>query len=186
MGFEKTDVQLLRAAARDDDAFIALYRRWAPELHAWFARRTASQDVAAELTAETFAQILTSIHRFRGTYPGSGAAWLMGIAHNLLRGFYRDRRVSNSARAEAHVPVRAYEFEDAVESRLTAGPLRADLLRALDALPLEQRRAVALRVVQERSYDEVAIALGCTSQTARQRVSRGLKTMRESLSEETL
>ena len=185
VGPETTDVDLLRAATREDAAFVALYRRWAPELHAWYARRTGSADTASELTAETFAQVLTSLHRFRGTYPGSGAAWLMGIAHNLLRGYYRDRRVATSARERAHVPVHAYEIEDAVESRLTAGPLRADLLRALEGLPPEQQRAVALRVVHERSYDEVAIALGCTQQTARQRVSRGLKTMRERLGEGT-
>lgn len=185
VGHERTDVDLLRAAARDDSAFVAVYRRWAPELHAWFTRRTGSADTASELTAETFAQVLTSVHRFSGAHPGSGAAWLMGIAHNLLRGYYRDRRVATGARQRAHVPVRAYEMEDAVESRLAAGPLRADLLRALDALPADQRRAVALRVVHERSYDEVAIALGCTQQTARQRVSRGLRTMREHLSEGT-
>lgn len=183
VGTAQTDVELLRAAARDDSAFVALYRRWAPELHAWFTRRTGSADAASELTAETFAQVLTSLPRFRGSYPGSGAAWLMGIAHNLLRGFYRDRRVASTARERAHVPVHVYEIEEVVESRLAAGPLRADLLQALDALPAEQRRAVALRVVHERSYDEVAIALGCTEQTARQRVSRGLKTMRERLGE---
>lgn len=183
MGREPTDVELLRAAVRDDAAFVALYRRWAPELHAWFERRTSSPDAAAELTAEAFAQVLIGLGRFRGQHSGSGAAWLMGIAHNLLRGYYRNRRVATSARARAHVPVRGYEIEESIQSRLAAGPLRADLLKALEALPPEQRRAVALRVVHERSYDEVAIALGCTSDAARQRVSRGLKTMRERLSE---
>jgi RNA polymerase sigma-70 factor (ECF subfamily) len=83
------------------------------------------------------------------------------------------------------VPVRSYETldEEAINSRLSAGPLRDDLLRALDALPAAQRDAVALRVIHERSYDEVAVALECTAATARQRVGRGLQTMRERLSE---
>ena len=180
-----SDVQLLRAARRDDAAFEALYARWAPELHAWFARRTSSADVASELTAETFAEALRSLERFRGRHPGSGAAWLMGIATNLLRGWYRERSVATRARQRMGVPVRHYEEidEDAIDRRLTAGPLRADLLRALDALPAAQRRAVALRVLHERSYEEVAIALGCTEATARQRVVRGLRTMRERLGE---
>ena len=182
---ERTDVELLRAATRDDDAFCALYRRWAPELHAWFTRRTASADVAAELTAETFAEALRGLPSFRGRHPGSGAAWLMGIAHNLLRRWYRDRRVATAARERMGVPVRAYETldEEAIAGRLAAGPLRADLLRALEALPAQQREAVALRVLHERSYDEVAVALGCTTATARQRVFRGLRTMRERMTE---
>jgi RNA polymerase sigma factor (sigma-70 family) len=185
VGPERTDVDLLRAAAREDGAFVVLYRRWAPELHAWFARRTSDPDTASELTAETFAEVLRSVHRFRGEHAGSGAAWLMGIAHNLLRGWYRDRKVASTARERLGIPVRSYETldEDAITMRLDAGPLRDDLLRALEALPDEQREAVALRVLHERSYDEVAVALGCTAATARQRVFRGLRTMRDRLSE---
>ena len=188
MALKPTDVDLLRAAVHDDDAFCALYERWAPELHAWFTRRTSSADTASELTAETFAEALRNLSSFRGRHAGSGAAWLMGIAHNLLRGWYRSRRVATQARERMGVPVRAYETldEDSIDRRLSAGPLRADLLRALDALPAEQRRAVALRVLHERSYDEVAVALGCTSATARQRVVRGLRTMRERLAEDAL
>ena len=181
----RSDVDLLRSARRDDDAFCELYARWAPELHAWFTRRTSCADTAGELTAETFAEALRSLPSFRGRHPGSGAAWLMGIAHNLLRGWYRDRRVAIAARERAGVPVRCYEWPDqeAVDARLAAGPLRADLLAALAALPRDQQQAVALRVLHERSYDEVAVALGCTAATARQRVFRGLKTMRERLTE---
>lgn len=181
-----SDVDLLRAAVRDNAAFVALYHRWAPELHAWFARRTSSADAAAELTAETFAQALKALGTFRGRHPGSGAAWLIGIATNLLRGWYRERRVADDARRRAGVPVRHYETldEEAIDLRLSAGPLRADLLRALEALPAEQRNAVALRVLHECSYDEVAVALGCTSATARQRVHRGLRSMRERLAGE--
>lgn len=180
----RSDVELIRAARRSDAAFVELYRRWSPELHAWFARRTGSGDAAGELTAETFAEVLRSLPRFRGRHGGSGAAWLMGIAHNLLRGYYRERRVASAARERIGVPVRAYDDTEDIDGRLEAGPLRADLLRALEALPGEQREAVALRVLHERSYDEVAVALGCTRATARQRVSRGLKSMRERLQEE--
>ena len=181
----RNDVQLLRAARRDDGAFEALYHRWAPELHAWFARRTSCSDTASELTAETFAEALRSLERFRGRHAGSGAAWLMGIATNLLRAWYRERRVATRARERMGVPVRPYETldEDAIDRRLAAGPLRTDLLLALESLPDAQRRAVALRVLHERSYEEVAIALGCTEATARQRVVRGLRTMRERLGE---
>jgi RNA polymerase sigma-70 factor (ECF subfamily) len=184
----RTDVELVHAAARDDGALVELYLRYAPELHAWFTRRTSSSDVASELTAETFAEALRSLAAFRGRHPGQGAAWIMGIAHNLLRGWYRERRVATRARERMGVPVREYEAfdEEAIERRLAAGPLQRDLLRALEHLPAEQRDAVALRVLHERSYDEVALALGCTTATARQRVFRGLRTMRELLMETTL
>ena len=187
MGLRRSDVDLLRASGRDESAFRELYARWAPELHTWFTRRTASADTASELTAETFAQVLRGLRSFHGRHPGSGAAWMMGIANNLLRQWYRERRVATAARERLGIPVRSYDLldEDAIERRLEAGPLRDDLLRALEALPADQRAAVALRVLHERSYEEVAVALGCTPATARQRVFRGLRTMRERISETT-
>ena len=47
----------------------------------------------------------------------------------------------------------------------------------MDALPEEQRRAVELRVVDEHGYDDVAGVLGVSEQTARARVSRGLRAL---------
>jgi len=44
-----------------------------------------------------------------------------------------------------------------------------------------QRQAVQLRVVEERPYDEVALALGISEQTARARVSRGLRALTHAL-----
>jgi RNA polymerase sigma-70 factor (ECF subfamily) len=48
----------------------------------------------------------------------------------------------------------------------------ADLLTAL---PDEHQLALRLRVVEERSYAEVAAALGVDQQAARARVSRALR-----------
>ena len=46
---------------------------------------------------------------------------------------------------------------------------------AMTELSAEQREAMTLRVVEGRPYEEVARMLACTEETARARVSRGLK-----------
>jgi RNA polymerase sigma-70 factor (ECF subfamily) len=50
----------------------------------------------------------------------------------------------------------------------------------LDALPQDQREAVRLRVLDERTYAEISQRLGVSEQTARARVSRGLRALRAS------
>ena len=57
------------------------------------------------------------------------------------------------------------------------------MLAILRDTPLseEQREALTLRVIDGRSYREVAVALRCTEETARARVSRGLKRLARSL-----
>jgi RNA polymerase sigma-70 factor (ECF subfamily) len=54
---------------------------------------------------------------------------------------------------------------------LARGP---SLLALVQDLPADQRDAVLERVVEERSYAEIAAAHRCSQQAARQRVRRGL------------
>ena len=59
----------------------------------------------------------------------------------------------------------------------------APLADAMAALPEDQRRAVELRVIDECGYAEVAVQLGVSEQTARARVSRGLRALARRLRE---
>ncbi len=54
---------------------------------------------------------------------------------------------------------------------------RAEVAHALTELSQEHREALRLRIVEEQSYREVAMALGITEQTARARVSRALRAL---------
>ena len=61
-----------------------------------------------------------------------------------------------------------------------SAPLRAppSLDRLLAELPNEQREAIRARVLEERAYADIASQLRCSPQVVRQRVSRGLRTLR--------
>jgi DNA-directed RNA polymerase specialized sigma24 family protein len=50
-------------------------------------------------------------------------------------------------------------------------------------LPAEQRDAVLARIVQERSYAEIAADLAVSEAVVRQRVSRGLSALRARIGE---
>ena len=51
------------------------------------------------------------------------------------------------------------------------------------SLPPDQRDAIQARVLQERSYPEIATELRCSESVVRKRVSRGLATLRTQLQE---
>src|SRR3954452_87450 len=90
----QTDAELLRAA--EPAAFGELYERHVRTVYRWLARR--GEDVAADLTAETFAQAWLSRRRFRDRRDGSAAPWLLGIAQNVWRESLRKDRVEARAR----------------------------------------------------------------------------------------
>ena len=67
------------------------------------------------------------------------------------------------------------EDYERIEDLIDLEPLRRTIGTALEGLPEQQRESVRLRVMEERSYEEVARMLDCTPETARARVSRGLR-----------
>ncbi len=172
-----TDAELIKAAQRDPEAFGELYRRHATAVNRWFRGRTDDR-VAEDLTAETFAQAVLSVRRFRDEADGSAAPWLFGIAKNLLRRYCERQRVDTAARRRLQMPIRSDDLEfEAAEDRASAGKLAADLDGALALLPAGQRRALELRVVDELPYAQVADSLGCTELAARLRVMRALDSL---------
>lgn len=172
-----SDAAQLRAARKDPEAFTGFYRDHAEWLDRWFRLQTGDAHAAADLTAETFAQALVSLARFRGTEPGSGTAWVFGIARNLLRGFHARRAVDTRARERLAMPLRDYgpdEYEQA-DGRLDAAALAAEIEAALGGLSPDLRRTLELRAVEGLGYAEIATATGTTEASARMRVSRALR-----------
>jgi RNA polymerase sigma factor (sigma-70 family) len=177
-GAGASDAWLLRESRRDLDAFRDFYERYSDQVFGYFRRRTADEDTALELTAETFSRAWVARERFEDRYQGSAAPWLFGIARNVLLMSVRRGAVERRAAERLGVLERLDLAGEpaAPEARWSDG---ADEL--LDTLPLSQREALRLRIVDERSYDEVADALGTSRSAARVRVYRGLAALRERL-----
>ena len=175
-GVLASDVELLLGGGGDPDAFREFYERYGEEILGYFRRRTADPDTALELTAETFSRVWVSRARFEDRHGGSAAPWLFGIARNVLLMSIRRGAVERRTAARLGVLERIgleAESEAAPEARWADGAHEL-----LDSLPLSQREALRLRIVDELDYDEVADALGTSRSTARMRVHRGLAALR--------
>jgi len=173
---ERNDSQLLIDSWDDPEAFGELYRRHAEDLLRYFARRTLDPEAAAELTAETFAEAFASRRSY--TDKGvNGVAWLYGIARHRLGRYFRNGKIDASARRRLGMPERELPSEDyeRIEDLIDFAPIREALVQALETLSPPQRSALRLHVVEGLSYAEVADRLHCSQDTARQRVSRGLR-----------
>jgi len=158
---ERSDEELLAAlVAGDADGFSEFYRRHLPAVTGYFARRVADREAAFDLTAETFAAVVLSARRFD---PGRGpaVAWLLGIAAHKLTDSVRRQRVEELSRN---------------------GP---DLCELVAGLSPEHRDAVTARVIDERSYSDIAADVRCSEAVVRQRVHRGLERLRDQLEETT-
>lgn len=159
-----------------------LYDRHAGELLAFLARRTCDPEASLDLLSETFACAFADRARFRGEGAETARAWLYGIARHRLSDYLRRGRVELRALARLGVERRALSDSeyDRVEELAMSRELRAQLAEQLAALTSDQREILRLRVVEERSYADVARRLRISEQTARARTSRALRALRES------
>jgi RNA polymerase sigma factor (sigma-70 family) len=173
---------LLLTSRTDAGAFAAAYRLLERPVLGFFMKATGQPDLAADLMAETFARALESIASFD---PGKGNAeqWVFGIARNVLGSSHRDGRVQSTARARLGL-TRLVIDDHAVETieRLTHAERHATL--QLAELPADQSRAIQARVVHDLDYAEIASEMACSEAVVRQRVSRGLRTLRARLAGE--
>jgi RNA polymerase sigma-70 factor (ECF subfamily) len=177
-----SDADLLRLTPQDAEAFGVFYDRFERDVLAFFWRATRRADLAADLAGEVFAAALASATRFDPAL-GSARAWLFGIARHELADTWERGRVEN--RARRRLGIEPLELSDEAIERIEqlGDSGQAAVLRLLDELPEDQRLAVTGRVVQERNYAELARSLSCSPSVARQRVSRGLRALRERLEE---
>jgi RNA polymerase sigma-70 factor (ECF subfamily) len=73
--------------------------------------------------------------------------------------------------------------EASPDSVLAQKELAAQLARALDRLPFDQRTAIVLREIDGLSYDEIAYSLGVAVGTVKSRLTRARKALRQELGE---
>ena len=150
------------------DTFESIYREYFSRVYGFLYRMCRNDDLAEELTQETFCQALKGLGTFRGDCtPGS---WLCAIAKRLWYKELERRR-------------RTVPLEDESLSRLTAPDdpaaeleLRDDrnaLYRAMRGLSPETREVLSLRLAGEFSFREIGEILGRTEVWARVRFYRG-------------
>ena len=165
---------------RDREAFEVFYRRHLPAVLAYLLRSTGDREAAADLSAEVFAAVLLASRRYRARTE-SALPWVIGIARNTLGASRRRGRVENRARLKLGFEPVPLEDDDLDRVESVAAIDARRLSELLAALPEHERDAIKARVMQERSYPEIARELRCSESVVRKRVSRGLARMRKEL-----
>jgi RNA polymerase sigma factor (sigma-70 family) len=157
--------------------FAEFYAANGRRLLVYLARRCLDAEVAVDLMAETFAEAFARRCTYRGGSQAEATAWLYGIARRKLADYFRRGRAEQ--KAVRRLGMRVPALDDAEQARIEelAGleSLRIAVREHFERLSAEQRDAVRLRVVDEMPYSEVARILEVSEQTARARVSRGLR-----------
>jgi RNA polymerase sigma factor (sigma-70 family) len=173
MNMTATDEELL--ARQDGRSFELFYSRYFERVLSFFSRRTANAELAADLTAETFAAALSGRRRYRPR-GGTADSWLFGIAYHKLAD--AQRRGRSDDRVRRRLGIERIELTDDDIARIDRMGESGAVTELVRALPAEQQQALTARVIDEQEYEEIARSLRVSEQVVRKRVSRGLEALR--------
>lgn len=156
------------------EAFETLFRQFQREVYGWILRIVRDPAAAEDLTVETFWRIYRSHGRFDPAH--SFGAWARRIATNAALDHLRKAR---NLRAEVALPADFSQGTppDPALQRET----REQVLRCFRQLPAKLQAVATLALVEERSYEEIAAALGISPGAVKLRVFRAVRKLRESL-----
>lgn len=148
-----------------------LIAREIPRLRRYALALTRDPAAADDLVQDTLERAIRKRHLWKR--HGSLRGWLYRMLYNVF--------LNQTPRRQRRA--REIDLDDAPEPVAPGSPetglLQRDIVTAMQALPAEQRAAIALTAVEGLSYDEAAAALEIPVGTLRSRLSRGRERLRE-------
>jgi RNA polymerase sigma-70 factor (ECF subfamily) len=181
-----TDQELVeRSIDGDESAFNELINRYKRGVFTLIIRMVRNREVANDLSQDTFVKLYASLSSYNPKYKFS--SWLFKIANNLTIDYLRKNRPNVLSLDE---PIET--DRDSVKIQVASGgenPLdRAESIElgekikdAIMDLPLDYRRVIILRHVEDLTYEEIALAIDLPLGTVKTLLFRGRRLLRKKL-----
>lgn len=162
-------------STQDQEAFIALFRQFAPRVKGFLIKSGADEALADECTQEVMATVWQKANQYDET-RASVATWIFTIARNRRIDILRKQR-----RPEPEDLGWGPEPEPDQSAVVELQQESARLTRALTALPEKQRLLVERAYFGNLSHSEIAAETGLPLGTIKSRIRLALDRLRHEL-----
>ena len=166
---------LQRVIQGDQSAFLILYDRYAPRVHALTLHILGDPMLAEEATQDTFLK-LWSRARLYNMERGTFLVWLLTIARRTALDRLRlegRRPILSDARNPEDLWPRIADGQDSEEARWRS------LYFAVNNLPREQKQVIELAYYQGLSQSEISEELGWPLGTVKTRMRAAVQALRQ-------
>ncbi|EKE84811.1 RNA polymerase sigma factor RpoE [Idiomarina xiamenensis] len=177
MSEQETDKLLVERVQRGEQAaFDLLVKKYQHKVMSLISRYVKQPGDVADVAQEAFIKAYRALPRFRG--DSAFYTWLYRIAvntaknHLVAQGRKPPASDIDADEAEFYEGSGALKDNSSPESMLLTDEIRDVVMRTIDELPEDLRRAITLREIEGMGYEEIAIEMDCPIGTVRSRIFR--------------
>lgn len=165
---------MLRYADGEELAFSQLYQRYKNRIHGYIRLRVSDQQVASELTHDTFLRVIKAQSRY--TNSAKFSTWIIQIAKNLRTDYLRKKRPGKTLESRSSTTPEDLKLDTPPPDEvLIEKNQRACLARAVQKLPENQRDVFKLRFEAQLSFREISELLEVSENTVKSRMRYALE-----------
>lgn len=159
------------------DSMNEIYQQYAQRVYRFLLTKTQQEDLAEELTQETFYQAIRCIDKFDGSCKLS--TWLFSIARNQLYNYKRKHPQMQDISEYQEQLVSG----DSVEETIMKSMDRVELVRKLHNCPEPYREVLYQRIFGNLSFREIGEIVGKSENWARVTYYRGKEKLKRGMLE---
>lgn len=169
------DAELIEACRhpgsdRFEAAFEELFARYRERVYAIAFRVLGNAGDALDVVQESFALVFRKLSTFRGGSLFS--TWLFRIVVNSSIDQRRKLASRDPSRVESSEDVDVADHQPGPVDRAESKELSSQVQSAIDALSPKLRAILALRYLEDMSYEDLAATLGLSLGTVKSRLAR--------------
>lgn len=178
---EKLTRLVTGAQAGDPDAMDALFGEFYNEVYYFALKTTKNEDVACDVTQETFLRVIESIGSLKE--PVAFVTWLRQITyHQCTRHFAKKTEVQVEEDEDGNSVFDTLADEGAIPAEiLEKEEFRQTIMGMIEQLSEEQRAAVLLYYYDELSVGQIAQIQGVSEGTVKSRLNYARKAIKKSV-----
>lgn len=186
-------LQAFRQGRQTEQQFEWLYLRYSPLVYRYYLRQKISEEIAAELTQNTFLSVYIKLKDLRQDEQFEN--WLWQIARRELSRKWEQERAQkrkgqtfsldgvSDAESDA-TPSLANRLSDPLlnpQAHLLDEESARLLREAIQQLPEQMRRCIELRVLQDLQYQEIAQIMQVSINTVKSHLFQAREQLRKRL-----
>lgn len=161
-----------------DSLFEEIYTNYYGKVLSYLTGKVSDRNVAEDLAGDVFLRCYKNIQKFDAS-KGSESTWVFTITKNLLKNYYRDRKVTASIdNMEGFDVADEQDVEEEIAQALRLEEIREFLDREIAKLDSVKRQILLMRYYDEMSSNEIAQIMNMTPGNVRVILTRTLNKLR--------